>query len=167
MDPGYHVPELEQVHQDFRNFYPSPIRSPSPLEESVDWTYVRRRLLEQEIFRSGFSTPLTSSSIRITNDPYRAFLPNVVEDIIREGINLGIEQQGDRRHRSDSRERDVSKRRRISSELSSSSSTSSPTRSPSPPPVPRWHRGVPNRFGYQCPSLGRSEHLRKPARYRQ
>ena len=25
LDPGYHVPELEQVHQDFRNFYPEPI----------------------------------------------------------------------------------------------------------------------------------------------
>ena len=82
LDPGYHVPELEQVHQDFRNFYPEPICSPSPLEEPVDWTYVHHHLLEQEIFRSGFSTPLTSSFIRITNDPYRAFLPNAVEDII-------------------------------------------------------------------------------------
>ena len=26
LDPGYHVPELEPVHQDFRNFYPEPIR---------------------------------------------------------------------------------------------------------------------------------------------
>ena len=82
LDPGYHVPELEQVHQDFRNFYSSPICSPSPLEEPVDWTYVRRRLLEQEIFRSGFSTLLTSSLVGITNDPYRAFLLNAVEDII-------------------------------------------------------------------------------------
>ena len=166
LDPGYHVPELEQVHQDFRNFYPEPIRSPSLLEEPVDWTYIRRRLLEQEIFRSGFSTPLTSSFVGITNDPYRALLPNVVQDIIREGINLGIEQQGDRRHCSDSRERDVLKRRRITSELSPSSSTSSPPRSPSPPPIPRWHRGVPARFGYQHPPLRRSEQLRKPARYR-
>ena len=136
LDPGYHVPELEQVHQDFRNFYPEPIRSPSPLEKSVDWTYVCRHLLEQEIFRSGFSTPLTSSFVGITNDPYRALLPNAVQDIIREGINLGIEQQGDRRHRSDSRERDISKRRRITSELSSSSSTFFPSHSPSPPPIP-------------------------------
>ena len=166
-DPGYHVPDLEQVHQDFRNFYPELICSPSLLEEPVDWTYVRRRLLEQEIFRSGFSTPLTSSFIRITYDPYRAFIPDVVEDLIREGIDLGIEQQGDRRHRSDSRERNVSKRRRISSELSPSSSTSSPSRSPSPPPIPHWHRGIPDRFGYQRPPLRRSEYLRKPARYRQ
>ena len=36
LDPGYHVPEEEQVHQDFRNFYPEPIRSPSPLEEPID-----------------------------------------------------------------------------------------------------------------------------------
>ena len=167
LDPGYHILELEQVHQDFRNFYPSPIYSPSPLEESVDWTYVHRHLLEQEIFRSGFSTPLTSSFVGITNNPYRAFLPNAVEDIIREGINLGIEQQGDRCHRSDSRERDISKRRRISPELSSSSSISSPSRSCSPPPIPDWHWGVPHRFGYQRPPLCRSEHLRKPARYHQ
>jgi hypothetical protein len=167
LDPGYHVPEEEQVHQDFRNFYPEPIRSPPPLEEPIDWTYVHRRLLEQEIFRSGFSTPLTSSFIRSSNDPYRALLPNAVQDIIREGINLGIEQQGDRRRRSDSRERNVSKRRRISSELPPSSSASSPSRSPSPPPIPRWHRGVPYRFGHQRPPLRRSEHLRKPARYRQ
>ena len=25
LDPGYHIPELEQVHQDFRHFYPLPI----------------------------------------------------------------------------------------------------------------------------------------------
>ena len=139
LDPGYHVPELKQVHQDFRNFYPEPIRSPLPLEEPIGWTYVRRCLLEQEVFRSGFSTPLTSSFIGITNDPYRALLPDTVQDIIREGINLGIEQQGDRCRRSDSRERDVSKRRRISLELSPSSSTSSASRSPSPPPIPCWH----------------------------
>ena len=166
LDPGYHVPELEQVHQDFRNFYPEPIRSPSPLEEPIDWTYVHRRLLEQEIFRSGFSTPLTSSFIRSSNDSYRALLPDEIQDIIREGINLGIEQQGDRHHRSDSWERDVLKRRRISSELSPSSSTSFPSRSPSPPPIPLWHQGVPDHFGYQRPPLRRSEHLRKPARYR-
>ena len=167
LDPGYHVPDLEQVHQDFRNFYPEPIRLPSPLEEPVDWMYVCRRLLEQEIFRSGFSTPLTSSSIGITYNPYRAFIPDTVKDLIREGINLGIEQQGDRRRRSDSWERDVSKRRRISSESPPSSSTSSPSRSPSPLPVPCWHRGIPDRFGYQRPPLHRSEHLRKPAHYRQ
>ena len=166
LDPGYHVPELEQVHQDFRNFYPEPIHSPSPLEEPVDWTYIHCCLLEQGIFRSGFSTPLTSSFVRITNDPYRAFLPNAVEDIIQEGINLGIERQGDRRRCLNSQERDISKRRRITSELSSSSSTSFPPHSPSAPPVPRWHRGVPAHFGYQRPPLHRSEHLRKPACYR-
>ena len=165
LDPGYHVPDLEQVHQDFRNFYPEPIPSPSPLEEPIDWTYIHRHLLEQEIFRSGFSTPLTSGFVRSSNDPYRALLPDEVQDIIREGINLGIEQQGDRCRRSNSQERDVSKRRRITSELSPSSSTSSPSRSPSPPPIPHWHRGVPHRLGYQRPPLRRSEHLRKPARY--
>ena len=40
LDPGYHIPELEQVHQDFRNFYPSPQSSSLPLEEPVDWTYI-------------------------------------------------------------------------------------------------------------------------------
>ena len=79
LDPGYHVPDLEQVHQDF---YPLPQCSPPPLKESVDWTHVHHRLLEQEIFRSGFSTPLTSSFVRITHDPYRAFFLNAVEDII-------------------------------------------------------------------------------------
>ena len=67
-DPGYHVPDLEQVHQDFRNYNPEPIHSPSPLEEPVDWTYVRHRLLEQEIFRSGFSLPslqVSSGSLTI------------------------------------------------------------------------------------------------------
>ena len=82
LDPGYHVPELEQVHLDFRNFYPEPICSPSPFEEPVDWTYVHRRLLEQEIFRSGFSTPLTLSFIGIANDPYRALLLDEVQNII-------------------------------------------------------------------------------------
>ena len=110
LDPRYHVLDLEQVHQDFRNFYPSPQSSPPPLEEPVDWSYFQHCLLEQEIFRSGFSTPLTSSLVRITHDPYRAFIPNPVEDIIREGINLGIEQQGDQHRHSDSQERDISKR---------------------------------------------------------
>ena len=60
LDPGYHVPELEQVHQDFRNFYPLPTHLPSPLEEPVDWIYVRRRLLEHldlpaVMFHTGWS----------------------------------------------------------------------------------------------------------------
>ena len=93
LDPGYHVPDSEQVHQDFRNFYPSPQSTLLLLEEPVDWTYVRHRLLEQEIFRSGFSTPLTSDLVRITHNPYRAFVLKPVEDLIREEINLGLEQQ--------------------------------------------------------------------------
>ena len=82
LDPGYHVPNLEQVHQDFQNFYPSPQSSLPPLEEPVDWTYVRHHLLEQEIFRSGFSTPLTSDLVRITDDPHRAFVPDTVENLM-------------------------------------------------------------------------------------
>ena len=163
LDPGYHVPDLEQVHCD--EFFPERHRSPTPLEEPIDWTYVRRRLLEQEIFRSGFSTPLTSSFLGIADDPHRAFLPNQVEDIIREGINLGIEQQGDRRRRSSSRERDVPKRRRISSELSSPPPTAS-TPPPNPPrPIPRWHRGLPGDLDNHRPPLRRQRDLRKPARY--
>ena len=46
LDLGYHVPEEEQVHQDFRNFYPSPQATPLPLEEPVDWTYIQCHLLE-------------------------------------------------------------------------------------------------------------------------
>ena len=167
LDPGYHVPEIEQVHQDFRNFYTSPQSTLPPLEESVDWTYVRRHLLEQEIFRSGFSTPLTSDLVGIAYNPYRAFIPNPVEDLIQEGINLGIEQQGNRWHRSHSLEECVSQRRSISSELSSSSSTSPPPYSLSPPPIPRWHWGIPNHYNYHYPPLHRSEHLRLPAHYRQ
>ena len=82
LDPRYHVPDLEQVHQDFRNYYPEPIHSPSPLKEPIDWTYVRCRLLDQEIFRSGFSTPLTSDLVGNANHTYRAFIPDLVEDLI-------------------------------------------------------------------------------------
>ena len=46
LDPGYHIPDLEQVHQDFRNYYPENLRSPTPLEEPIDWTYIRRHLIE-------------------------------------------------------------------------------------------------------------------------
>ena len=166
-DPGYHVPDLEQVHQDFRNFYPEQLHSPLLLKKPVDWTYVRRHLLEQEIFRSGFSTPLTSDLVRKADHTHRAFIPNPVEDLIRERIELGRQQQGNRRRRSDTPEERVSKRRRISSELPSSSSTSSPPRSLTPPLVPRWHRGIPDHYSYHRPPLRRSEHLRLPARYRQ
>ena len=82
LDPGYHVLDLEQVHQDFRNFYPEPLRSPSPLEEPVDWTYVRCHLPEQEIFRSGFSTPLASDLVGNANHTHRAFILNPVKDLI-------------------------------------------------------------------------------------
>ena len=168
LDPGYHVPDIEQVHQDFRNFYPSPQPTPlPPLEEPVDWTYIQCHLLEQEIFRSGFSTPLTSNLVRIAHDPHRAFILNPVKDLIREGINLGIEQQGNRRCSSHSPEERVSQRRRISPELSSSSSASSPPRPLFPPPIPHWHWGVPNCYGYCCPPLHRSEYLRLPAYYSQ
>ena len=82
LDPRYPMPELEQVHQDFRNFYPLPQPLPLPLKEPVDWMYIRCCLLEQEIFRSGFSTPLTSDLVRSPHDPYRAFVPNTVENLI-------------------------------------------------------------------------------------
>ena len=67
LDPVYHVQDLKKVHQDFRNFYPSPQSLPPLLEEPVDWTYVQHHILEQEIFRSGFSTPLTSDLVRIAH----------------------------------------------------------------------------------------------------
>ena len=165
LDPGYHIPDIEQVHQDFRNFYPSPQPMSPPLEEPIDWTYIQHRLLEQEIFRSGFSTPLTSDLVRITHDPHGAFVLNPVEDLIQEGINLGIKQQGNRRCCSHSPEEHISQRRRISSELSSSSSPSPSPCPISPPPIPCWHQGVPDHYGYHCPPLRRSEYLRLPAHY--
>ena len=138
------------------NFYPSPQSSPLLLKEPVDWTYSMSNAIYWNKKSLGLDSPLPSLQV------WSGSLTIHIEHSSRTQSRILFERELTwalsskgicRCRRSDSRERDVSKRRRISSELPSLSSAPSPPRHLSPPPIPRWHRGVPGRFGYQHPSL--------------
>jgi hypothetical protein len=73
-------------------YYPAtPVRSPTPLEESIDW---------EAIYHHGATTDSTlvpsSTSSRTRINPFgyalrRVFVPSEVSDLIREGLQLGIQ----------------------------------------------------------------------------
>jgi hypothetical protein len=77
-------------------YYPAtPVRSPTPLEEPINW---------EPVYHHGATTdstivpPSTSSRTCVNPINYalrRVYLPSEVSDIIREGIQLGIQQRAE------------------------------------------------------------------------
>jgi hypothetical protein len=77
-------------------YYPAtPVRSPTPLEEPIDW---------EPIYHHGATTDSTlvpsSRSSRTHINPIghalrRVFLPSEVSDLIREGLQLGAQQRAE------------------------------------------------------------------------
>ena len=78
-----------------REYFPAtPIRSPSPLREAVNWAAViahRERSSESTIADPSHSGTTRVESIGAALR--RAFLPLEVEQIIREGLELGVRQR--------------------------------------------------------------------------
>jgi hypothetical protein len=146
----------------------TPIRSPTPLEQPIDWEPVRQH---------GAATDTTivpsSTSSRTHVDPidyalHRVYVLSEVSDLIREGIQLGVQQRAEEQRRQEIWERIFEIRTRIEERLNREE-RAPPGHPPFPNLVPRrWFRGAPPRpFLRNCIApLRPRESLRLPACYR-
>jgi hypothetical protein len=147
----------------------TPIRSPTPLEQPIDWEPVRQH---------GAATDTTivpsSTSSRTCVDPIdyalrRVYVPSEVSDLIREGIQLGVQQRAEEQRRQQIWERIFEIRTRIEERLNREE-RAPPRHPPFPNLVPRhWFRGAPPRpfLCNRIAPLRPRELLRLPTRFRQ
>jgi hypothetical protein len=151
-------------------YYPAtPERSPTPLEEPIDW---------EPVYHHGATTDSTivpastSSRTRVNPIDYalrRVYLPSEVSDIIREGIQLGVQQRAEEQRRQQIWERIFEIQTRIEERLNHEE-RAPPGHPPFPNLVPRrWFRGAPPRpfLRNRIAPLRPRESLRLPARYRE
>ena len=144
------------------------IRSPTPLAQPVDW---------RPVYNHGLTTNTTvvpsSSSSEMYINPIgnalrRVFLPSEVSDLIREGLQLGLQQRAEEEHRQQIWQRVLEARARVEERLNREERIP-PCNLPFPNLVPRrWFRGAPphpflcNRIAPLRPR----ESLRLPTHYR-
>jgi hypothetical protein len=151
-------------------YYPAtPVRSPTPLEEPINW---------EPIYHHGATTNTTlvpsSTSSRTRINPIghvlrRVFVPSEVSDIIREGLQLGAQQRAEEEQLAELWQRVHEARTRVEERLNREERVP-PRHPPFPNLVPRrWFRGAPplpflrNRIAPLRPR----ELLRLPTRFRQ
>jgi hypothetical protein len=151
-------------------YYPAtPVRSPTPLEEPIDW---------EPIYHHGATTDSTlvpsSGSSRTHINPIghalrRVFLLSEVSDLIREGLQLGAQQRAEEEQLAALWQRVHEARTRVEERLNREERL--PPRNPLfPNLVPRrWFRGAPPRpfLRNRIAPLRPRETLRLPARFRQ
>jgi hypothetical protein len=73
----------------------TPIRSPTPLEQPIDWEPVRQH---RAVTDTTLVPSSTSSRTRLNPISYtlrRVFIPSEVSDLIREGLQLGAQQRAE------------------------------------------------------------------------
>jgi hypothetical protein len=151
-------------------YYPAtPVRSPTPLEEPIDW---------EPVYHHGATTDSTlvpsSASSRTCVNPinhalHRIFLPSEVSDLIREGLQLGAQQRAEEEHLAAIWQRVLEARARIEERLNREERVP-PRHPPFPNLVPcRWFRGAPPRpfLRNRLAPLRPRELLRLPTRFRQ
>jgi hypothetical protein len=151
-------------------YYPAtPVRSPTPLEEPINW---------EPVYHHGATTDSTlvpssaSSRTRINPIGYalrRVFVPSEVSDLIREGLQLGIQQRAEEERRQQIWQRVLEARARVEERLNREERIP-PHHPPFPNLVPRrWFRGPPPRpaLRNRIAPLRPRELLRLPARFRQ
>jgi hypothetical protein len=147
----------------------TPVRSPTPLEEPIDW---------EPIYHHGATTDSTlvpsSGSSQTHINPIghalrRVFLPSEVSDLIREGLQLGAQQRAEEEQLAALWQRVHEARTRVEERLNCEERL--PPRNPLfPNLVPRrWFRGAPPRpfLRNHIAPLWPRETLRLPARFRQ
>jgi hypothetical protein len=147
----------------------TPVKSPTPLEEPIDW---------EPIYHHGATTDSTivptstSSRTRVNPIDYalrRVYLLSEVSDIIREGIQLGVQQRAEEQCHQEIWERIFEIRTRIKERLNREE-RAPPSHPPFPNLVPRrWFRGAPPRpfLHHHIAPLRPRESLRLPTRYRE
>jgi hypothetical protein len=147
----------------------TPIRSPTPLEQPIDWEPVRQH---------GAVTDTTlvpsSASSRTYINPighvlHRVFVPSEVSDIIREGLQLGAQQRAEEEQLAELWQRVHEARTRVEERLNREERIP-PRHPPFPNLVPRrWFRGAPPRpfLRNRIAPLRPRALLRLPTRFRQ
>jgi hypothetical protein len=156
----------------------TPIRSPTPLEQPIDWEPVRQH---------GAVTDTTlvpsSASSRTCINPIgyvlrRVLVPTKVSDIIREGLQLGAQQRAEEEQLAELWQRVHEARTRVEERLNREERVP-PRHPPFPNLVPRhWFRGAPPRHWFRgapprpflrnhIAPLRSRELLRLPTRFRQ
>ena len=140
----------------------TPVRSPSPLPEPIDWEQILVIPRRSPASNDGSSTVVES----ISGILHRAFLLSEVSDVIREGVQLGLLQREQERRREEIHQRVIEARERIEARLQLLE------RPPRPHPYPhvnrRWTHGPapPPLLRNYISCLRPLEALRLPARYR-
>jgi hypothetical protein len=146
----------------------TPERSPTPLEDPIDWDPI----YQHGAANSTLVPSTASSRTRVKPSDYavrRVYLSSEVSDIIRERIQLGVQQRAEEQHRQQMWERIFEIRTRLKERLNHKE-RAPPRHPPFPNLVPhRWFRGAP-----PCPflcnhiaPLQTRESLRLPTRYRE
>jgi hypothetical protein len=123
----------------------TPIRSPTPLEQPIDWEPVRQH---GAVTDTTIVSLAASSRTHINPIGYalrRVFIPSEVSDLIREGLQLGAQQRAEEEHIAEIWERVFQIRMRIEERLNREERVP-PCHPPFPNLVPhRWFRGAPPR----------------------
>jgi hypothetical protein len=147
----------------------TPIRSPTPLEQPIDWELVHQH---GAVTDTTIVPSTTSSRTRINPIGYalrRVFVLSEVSDLIREGLQLGAQQRAEEEHLAEIWQRVLEARARIEDRLNREERVP-PRHPPFPNLVPRcWFRGAPPR-PFLCNHLAPlrpRELLRLSARFRQ
>jgi hypothetical protein len=147
----------------------TPIRSPTPLEQPIDW---------EPVHQHGATTDSTlvpssaSSRTRINPIGYalrRVFIPSEVSDIIREGLQLGAQQRAEEEQLAELWQRVHEARTQVEERLNREERVP-PRHPPFPNLVPHcWFRGAPPRpfLCNRIAPLRPRELLRLPTRFRQ
>jgi hypothetical protein len=147
----------------------TPIRSPTPLEQPIDWEQVRQH---GAVTDTTIAPSTASSRTRVDPIDYalrRVHQPSEVSDIIREGIQLGVQQRAEEQCHQEIWERILEIRTRIEERLNREE-RAPPGHPPFSNLVPRyWFRGAPPRpfLRNRIAPLRPRESLRLPTRYRE
>jgi hypothetical protein len=121
----------------------TPIRSPTPLEQPIDWEPVRHHgaVTDTTIVPSSARSRMCINPIGYTLR--RVFKPSEVSDRIREGLQLGAQQRAEEEHIAEIWERVFQIRTQIEERLNREERVP-PCHPPFPNLVPRrWFRGAP------------------------
>jgi hypothetical protein len=145
----------------------TPIRSPTPLEQPIDWEPVRQH---GAVTDTTLVPSSTSSRTRINPIGYvlrRVLVPSELSDIIREGLQLGARQRAEEEQLAELWQRVHEARTRVEERLNREERVP-PCHPPFPNLVPHcWFRGAPPRpfLRNRIAPLRPRELLRLPTRF--
>ena len=143
------------------------IRSPTPLVQPVDWRPVYNHGLATDTTIVPFSSSSETYINPIGNALHRVFLPSEVSDLIRKGLQLGLQQRAEEECREQIWQRVLEARARVKERLNREEGILS-CHPPFPNLVPcRWFRGAPPRpiLRKHIAPLRPRESLRLPSRF--